>query len=210
MIGPESISGTTKCTVAPCIFAPASSARLCVSRPLKAGSRAGWMLSMRSCHCPTKPRRQQPHEAGEADEIDAVFLEHRLQRALESGAVLAKARVVDDFGGDAGGARGRQVRRRRAGWKRPARSRPDSPSSFAASISAAMLEPRPEIRTATRLRLMHQLKIEFAVIDDARLAGGAHHFADGHAPVSPACVKACVDRVGVLRRGDRRSCRCRS
>ena len=31
-------------------FAPASSARLCVSRPLKAGSKEGWILSMRSGH----------------------------------------------------------------------------------------------------------------------------------------------------------------
>ena len=66
MIGPESISGTTKCTVAPCSFAPAASARAWVSRPLKAGSRAGWMLIRRPSHCRTnhgvssrmKPARQ--------------------------------------------------------------------------------------------------------------------------------------------------------
>ena len=46
----------------------------------------------------------------------------------------------------------RAARRHRDRWTRRARSRPDSRSSFAASISAAMLEPRPEIRMATRLR----------------------------------------------------------
>ena len=41
MIGPESMSGTTKWTLAPWIFTPAASARWWVSRPLKAGSNAG-------------------------------------------------------------------------------------------------------------------------------------------------------------------------
>ena len=56
---------------------------------------------------PHEPRRQQPHEAGEADELDAVRLRVVLQRALERLAVLAERLVVDDRGGDAGRARAR-------------------------------------------------------------------------------------------------------
>ena len=97
-----------------------------VSSPLNAGSRAGWMLSMRPAQRVDEPRRQQAHEAGEADEIDAVRFECRLQRALERFAVLAERRVIDDRRRDAGLARAREARRRPAGWRRRARSRPDS------------------------------------------------------------------------------------
>ena len=68
---PGSISGTTKCTVAPWIFDAGRERAPWVSRPWKAGSREGWMLSIRPSQRPTKPGRQQPHEAGEADELDA-------------------------------------------------------------------------------------------------------------------------------------------
>ena len=54
-----------------------------------------------------KAGREQPHEAGEANEIDAVLLKHCLHRGIERGAVLAERRVIDHFGGDAGGARDR-------------------------------------------------------------------------------------------------------
>ena len=53
---------------------------------------------------PDEPRRQQPHEAGKTNDVDAMLLQHRLQRALERGAVLAEFCVIDDFGRDAGGA----------------------------------------------------------------------------------------------------------
>ena len=57
------------------------------------------------------------------------------------------------------------------------------------------------MRTATRLRLMVPSQIEFAVIGDARLAGGAHHFADGHRLLAGA-REGLRDRGGVLGRGD--------
>ena len=67
---------------------------------------------------------------------------------------LPNWRVIDDVGRDA--VRAGALRARGVGLvgDARARSRPDSVGSFAASISAAMLEPRPEIRTATRLRAM--------------------------------------------------------
>ena len=47
MIGPPSSSPLTKCTVTPATRQPASSARWCVCRPVKAGSSDGCMLIIR-------------------------------------------------------------------------------------------------------------------------------------------------------------------
>ena len=77
--------------------------------------------------------------------------------------------------------------------------------SFAASISAAMLEPRPEIRTATRLRLMSPSiwpEIERAIIRDARAAGRAIHLAEREGAFRRPCVKAAVDASGIGRPSD--------
>ena len=116
MIGPESISGTTKCTVAPWIFTPAASARACVSRPLNAGSSDGWMLSIRPLPALARTsgvssRMNPPRQTSSI----AVRVERRLQRALERRAVLAERLVVDDLGRDAGRARASQGRRHPAG-----------------------------------------------------------------------------------------------
>ena len=43
---------------------------------------------------------KQPHEAGQAYDLDAVGFEHRLHRAFERFAVLAVVRMIDDGGGD--------------------------------------------------------------------------------------------------------------
>jgi hypothetical protein len=55
-----------------------------------------------------EPGREQPHESCEADQLDAMCLQHRLQRALERLAILAEARVIDDLGRNAGRARMRE------------------------------------------------------------------------------------------------------
>src|SRR3954451_4112817 len=47
----------------------------------------------------------------------------------------------------------------------------------AASIKAAILDPRPEIRIATRRFMASPCQIEVAVIDDAMLARGRNHLA---------------------------------
>src|SRR6476661_1896593 len=47
----------------------------------------------------------------------------------------------------------------------------------AAWIRAAMLDPRPEIRIATRRFMVSPCQIEMAVIDDAMFAGRRDHFA---------------------------------
>src|SRR3979411_2339078 len=49
---------------------------------------------------------------------------------------------------------------------------------LAASTSAVMFDPRPEIRMATRRFMASPCQIEMAVIDHAMLAGGGNDFAE--------------------------------
>ena len=168
-IGPESISGTTKCTVAPCTLAPASSARLWVSRPLNAGSSAGWMLSMRPCHCATKPGVSSRMKPARQTKSMLCFPAPPAARARTRRGPCRMRCDRSPRWRCRPRARTLQARRRRPVRDHQRDLGRDSRSSFAASISAAMLEPRPEIRTATRLRLIASPEIEFAVIDDARL-----------------------------------------
>src|SRR6202161_2205757 len=53
-------------------------------------------------------------------------------------------------------------------------------ASRAASISAAMFDPRPEIRMATRRFIASPRQIEMTVIDHAMLALGLDHLAQQH------------------------------
>src|ERR1700683_1217917 len=53
-------------------------------------------------------------------------------------------------------------------------------ASLAASISAAMFDPRPEIRMATRRFIASPRQIEMTVIDHAMLALGLDHLAQQH------------------------------
>ena len=78
--------------------------------------------------------------------------------------------------------------------------------SFAASINAVILEPRPEMRTATRLPVC-SLKIEMPVVDDAAVAG--FKGAEGHHALASAS-QCSADRVGLRRRGLPPPCRSRS
>ena len=48
-----------------------------------------------------KPRRQKPHETGEANEIDPMSFERFIKRVLKPFAVFAKRFVIDDRGRDA-------------------------------------------------------------------------------------------------------------
>ena len=106
--GPSSIASVTRWTVQPCSFTPAASARAWVCRPGNAGSRLGWMFSMRPCQALDQERRQQPHVAGEADDLDAGRAQRGVDRRLVRGAVAAEAAMVDDRGRDAGRRRERK------------------------------------------------------------------------------------------------------
>ena len=57
------------------------------------------MLSMRSFPAADEAGGEQAHEAGEADDLDAVLFQRRLQGALEGCAVLSESGVIDDLGG---------------------------------------------------------------------------------------------------------------
>src|SRR5271168_4103955 len=48
-----------------------------------------------------EPGRQQPHETGEAYDLDAVVLKFLVERAFERFAIFAERAVVDDGGCDA-------------------------------------------------------------------------------------------------------------
>ena len=118
MIGPESISGTTKCTVAPCIFAPGVERALVRVEALERRQQRRVDIEQAPLPLRDETGREQPHEAGETNDVDAVLHELGLQRALERRAVLAELRVIDDFGRDACGARDQQPAGVRLGWTR--------------------------------------------------------------------------------------------
>ena len=152
MIGPASTSARTKCTVQPWKRTPAASARRWLSRPRKAGSSEGWMLSSRSRQRSTKSALRIAHEPGEANDLDRVTSQRRVERVARTRRDRRGA-VVDDLAGDAGGRAHARARRPPARSRSPARSRRWRRGRGAARRSApARLLPRPEIRTATRRR----------------------------------------------------------
>ena len=199
MIGPESISGTTKCTVAPCSVDAGLDRAAMRVEPLEGGQQRRVDVQQPAAPSRHEPRRQHPHESGEADDFDAVRFKHVLQGAFEAFAVLRKAGVIDDLGRDARRPRRAAGRRHPAGSKPPARSRPGRRRPCAASISAVMLEPRPEIRIAVRLRAMSvlQRKIERAGIADALIALRRHHLRRSRAALSP-CSRSTASTASAL------------
>ena len=150
-IGPSSISGTTKCTVQPWIFTPSASARSMRVQAAIGGQQGRVDVEHAVAPLVDEPGRQQPHEAGEAQELDAMGLEHDLQRALELFAAGVNL-VIDGGDGDAQPPWPRRGRRRPGGWTATSAISAGKSGARAASISASILEPRPEIRIAVRSR----------------------------------------------------------
>ena len=128
-----------------------ASARACVSRPVKAGSSDGWMLIMRPRQRSTNHGVSRRMKPGKADDLDAVLAPAppapRGRTLRDPCRTACARRTAVAMPGFACARKPAGIRRR---WTAPARFRPDSPAPCAASISAAMLEPRPEIRIATR------------------------------------------------------------
>ena len=193
MIGPASISGTTKCTVAPCRLTPASSARRWVCSPLNCGSSAGWMLSIRPLQRVTNHGVNSRMKPARQTRSIAVRCKLVVERAFERFAIVAERRVIDDRGRDAVLARAGQARLHRAGSKRRARFRPDSRCALAASISAVMFEPRPEMSTATRFLFMpcSPGEIEVSAKVDARCPSPATT-SPSRTTVSPFAAKCSL------------------
>ena len=69
------LAPSTRCTVAPVTRTPCSSACRCASRPGNAGSSDGWMFRIRFGKRLEQRRPDQPHEAGEADQVDVARCE---------------------------------------------------------------------------------------------------------------------------------------
>ena len=94
-----------------------------------------------------EPRCQQPHETGEADDLDAVALQFGIERAFERFAVRSERTVIDDGGRDAGSARAGESRGVADCLKQPARSPPDSrppsPPRSAPSCSSRVRKSAP-------------------------------------------------------------------
>ena len=80
---------------------------------------------------------------------------------------------------------------------------------LAASISAAMFDPRPEIRMATRRFIASPRQIEMAVIDHAMLALGLDHLAQQRDALA-AFGENVGDLLDRVRSRRSRSCRCRN
>src|SRR5882757_8435393 len=168
-IGPASVSGMTKCTVAPEILTPAASAWPCGSRPGNDGSSEGWMLSIlpyqRRTNSAVNSRMKPPRQ------ISSIFSSssrrcstaskpaRSLPNGLLSMTVVAMP-CAAAFSRPPASARLEMTVTISAGKS----------GAFAASISAAMFEPRPEIRMATRRFMASPREVQMTVIDHAMLA----------------------------------------
>src|SRR3984957_4656178 len=175
-IGPASVSGVTKCTVAPDIFTPARSACACGSRPGNDGSSEGWMLSMRPCQRWTNSavnNRMKPPR-----QIRSTLCWSSADCRAASNAARSRPNGLLSMASAA-------MPPARAFSRPPASARLEITTAIsagksaarAASISAAMFDPRPEIRMATRSFMALTCKIEMTVIDHAVFAGGRDHLA---------------------------------
>src|ERR1700676_3642735 len=181
-IGPASVSGMTKWTVAPDIFTPARSAWPCGSRPGNDGSNEGWMLSIRPyqrCTNSAVNKRMKPPRqiksilCWSSEDCTAIS---KAERSLPKGLLLmvtVGTPLALAFSRPPASERLEITTAISAGKS----------SSLAAWIKAAMFDPRPEIRIATR-RFMASpceidapCEIEMAVIDHAVFARGRDHLA---------------------------------
>ena len=140
-IGPASVSGMTKWTVAPDIFTPARSAWPCGIEAGKRRQQRGMNVEHPAIPALHEFGGEQPHEPAEADQVDPVLVQRRLQNRLERRTILAERLAFD---GDGSGRRLpwlSQDRRRRPGWKSRPRSRPGN-------LQPCSLDQRGHVRSA--------------------------------------------------------------
>src|SRR6185436_13248213 len=90
-----------------------------------------------------EPRRQQPHEAGEANEINPVRLELMVERAFERLALLVEGGVIDDRNRHALLARAREALRVGA-------IRYDERDLGRVVLGLRGFDPRPHVRASAR------------------------------------------------------------
>src|ERR1700694_3629093 len=175
-IGPASVSGMTKWTGGPDIFTPARSAWACGSRPGNDGSNEGWMLSIRPyqrCTNSAVNNRMKPPRQirsilcwSSADCRTASNAARSLPKGLLS-MVTAGTPHALAFSRPPASERLEITTAISAGKS----------SAAAASMSAAIFDPRPEIRIATRRFMASPRQIEMTVINHAMFALGVDHLA---------------------------------
>ena len=133
-----------------------------------------------------EPGRQHPHEARQAQELDAALGQDGVERLLE-GFPGGVGLVVDDERLDAGEPRLVEpagigpVRHDEVDVSREIRAR-------AASISAAMLDPRPEMRMATRRGVMRDAARTRGPDALAAFVGDDFADVDRPSPTWPSCA----------------------
>src|SRR4051812_4473657 len=191
-IGPASVSGITKCTVAPEILTPALSAWPCGSSPGNDGNSEGWMLSILPCQRCTNSvvnsRMNPPRQ------ISSTFFSSSARCSIASNAArsfpkgLLSITVVGMPCAAAFSSPPASVRLEITTTISAGKS-----GVLAASISAAMFDPRPEIRIATRRFMVSPREIKVTVIDHAMLAWRADHFAERRHGLA-----ACREQLGHL------------
>ena len=116
-IGPSSSASVTRCTVQPCSSdAGGERARVGVQARETPAAGSGWMFSIRPGQRADQERRQQPHVAGEADELDPGGRSAASIAASCAARSPPKRAVVDRARRHAGGRGQRQARPRPAGW----------------------------------------------------------------------------------------------
>src|SRR6266536_2566423 len=176
-IGPASVSGITKCTVAPDNLTPACSAWPCGSRPGNDGSSEGCMLSIlpyqRCTNSAVNSRMKPPRQ------IKSMFFSssRRCSAASKPARSLPNGLLsMTSVGMPCAAALSRPAASVRL--EITATISAGKSAFFAASISAAMFDPRPEIRMATRRFMVSPRQIEMAVIDHATLAFRVDDFAE--------------------------------
>src|SRR5215204_4888436 len=148
-MGPPSRVSSTKWTVQPETRTPCSTACRCASRPGKAGSREGWMLSTRPRNSSTKQgesRRMKP-----ARQTSSTPLARRTPMISRSCSSRVRPRrsttavsIPRSRAASSPAARGLSLTTRLT-------CAPGMLPAATASASAVMFDPRPEMRMPTRL-----------------------------------------------------------
>ena len=146
-IGPASSASSTRCTVAPATFTPCSQARRCASRPGKAGSRDGWMLTTRWGRAarnaeerrrvyPARHTRSTPCSCSAASTVRSCS-SRGVPRWSHASAGMPAARARPSAGAS-------------ATFEMTTATSPPSRPSCAAAMRACRFEPRPLTSTPTR------------------------------------------------------------
>ena len=148
MIGPVSTPPSTKCTVQPATFTPASKRLPLRVHAGERGQQRGVDVDDAAGEGAQDLVAEHAHEPGEHDQLDLLRAQPGHQRAVERGARRVVA-VIDDERGQPGRARARQRGAVGHVGAHDGDARRAQLAAAAASSSACRLVPLPETRTPT-------------------------------------------------------------